>query len=51
MFCLIGALFTFPYALTVMQYLYGEAYRACKETIETGIDTDLEPDVPSIADA
>ena len=51
MFCLVGALFTSPYVLTVMQYLYGEAYRACQETIDTGIDTDLEPHIPPIADA
>lgn len=51
MFCLIGVLFTLPYVMTVMQYLYGEAYRACKEALDTGIDTDLEPDAPSIAGA
>ncbi len=51
MFCLVGALFTVPYAFTSIQYLYGEAYRACKEVIDTGIDTDLERDVPAIADA
>jgi len=50
-FCLIGALFTVPFALTVIQYLYGEAYRACKEVIDTGIDTDLEPDAQNIAGA
>jgi len=50
MFCLIGALFTFPYALTVIQYLYGEAYRACKNELDMGY-TDLEPDVPPIANA
>jgi hypothetical protein len=49
MFCLIGALFTFPYTLTAMQYLYGEAYRASKE--EMAFPTDLEPDVPPIAGA
>ena len=51
MFCLVGALFTFPYVLTVMQYLYGEAYRACKKEIGAGFGTDLEPDAPSLADA
>ena len=51
MFCLIGALFTVPYAMTVTQYLIGEAYRACKETIDSGFDTDLEPDVPAIGNA
>ena len=51
MFCLIGALFTFPYAMTVIQYLYGEAYRACKADLDAGIGTDLEPDAPSIANA
>jgi hypothetical protein len=51
MFCLIGVLFTFPYVLTVMQYLYGEAYRAGKAELLTGLSTDLEPDVPPIANA
>ena len=51
MLCLVGALFTVPYAFTSILYLYGEAYRACKEVIDTGIDTDLEPDVQAIADA
>lgn len=51
MFCLIGALFTFPYAMTVMQYLYGEAYRANKKDLDSGFSTDLEPDAPSIAGA
>jgi len=51
MFCLVGALFTFPYAMTVMHFLYGEAYRACKETIDMGYDKDLKPDAPPIAGA
>jgi hypothetical protein len=51
MFCLIGALFTFPYAMTVVQYLYGEAYRACKADLDSGLSTDLEPDVPLISNA
>jgi uncharacterized membrane protein len=50
-FCLIGVLFTAPYAMMAIQYLIGEAYRATKETMDTGIDTDFEPDVKSIADA
>ncbi len=51
MFCLVGALFTFPYAMTAVQYLYGEAYRACKADLDSGIGTDLQPDVPPIAGA
>jgi hypothetical protein len=51
MFCLVGALFTFPYAMTVIQYLYGEAYRACKADLDAGFSSDLEPDVPPIANA
>ena len=47
-FCLVGVLFTFPYVLTVIQYLYGEAYRTCKEEIDTGF-LDLEPDAPPLA--
>ena len=50
-FCLIGALFTFPYAMTSIQYLYGEAYRACKKELDFGMGNDLEPDAPPIADA
>lgn len=50
-FCVIGVLFTAPYALMASHYLIGEAYRASKEIIDSGIDTDLEPDVQSIAGA
>jgi hypothetical protein len=50
-FCLIGALFTFPYAMTSIQYLYGEAYRVCKKELDFGLGNDLEPDVPPIANA
>lgn len=34
MLCLFGVLFTMPYAITVMQYLYGEAYRSGKADLE-----------------
>jgi hypothetical protein len=37
-FCLVGALFTFPYTLTAMQYLYGEAYRAGKNAMSFSTD-------------
>ena len=40
LFCLIGVLFTFPYVMTVMQYMYGEAYRASQVTFDTGFDVD-----------
>ena len=50
-FCLIGVLFTAPYAMMAIQYLIGEAYRATKEIMDTGIDTDFEPDVKPIAGA
>ena len=50
-FCIIGVFFTAPYAMMAMQYLTGEAYRATKEIMDTGIDTDFEPDVKPIAGA
>jgi hypothetical protein len=49
-FCLIGVLFTFPYVLTVIQYLYGEAYRTCRESIDPGFVATLESDAPIFPD-
>jgi hypothetical protein len=51
MFCLIGVLFTAPYAITATQYLIGEAYRAGKADLDVGNFTDLEPDPQKIAGA
>lgn len=51
MFCLIGILFTAPYAITTTQYLIGEAYRASKADLEAGDFSDLEPDPQAIAGA
>jgi hypothetical protein len=49
MLCLIGVLFTAPYALMVSQYLIGEAYRATK--LDMAVDTDFDPEPQPIASA
>jgi hypothetical protein len=44
MFCLVGGLFTFPYAMMANQYMQGEAYRVAKLEV-AGYDTGIQPEL------